>query len=78
MLVCAYPLVLLIRVEFERLFVDHFLQNFFGGLEIVPSPIERLLALWFCLLVVQPLEVRVFQALLNSVTFLGVEHEHLP
>ena len=46
-------------MEFERLVPDHLLQDLFGGLEVIPAPIERLFAFWLNLLVVQAFEVGV-------------------
>lgn len=63
-------------MKLKRLIVDHLLQYLFRRLEVVPRPVERLLALGLGLLVVQALEVRVLQALFHRVAFLRVEHQH--
>ena len=63
-------------MKLQALRIDHVLQNILGGLELVPSPIEGVVAFRLCLLVVEPLKVRVLQALLHSVSLFWVENEH--
>ena len=62
---------------FERFIVDHILKNVPGRLEIVPGPIEGILALRLSLFVVQTFEIGVLQALLDSVSFFRVEDQQL-
>ena len=69
-------IIFLIGMEFKRLLVDHFLENFFRRLKVIPGPIERLLTLWLCLFVMQAFEIGMFKALFDCITFLGVENKH--
>lgn len=69
--------VFLVWVEFERLLVDHFLKDLLGRLEVIPGPIEGLLAFGLGFFIMKALEVGMLQALLYCVALLWVEHEHL-
>jgi hypothetical protein len=69
--------VLLVRVKLEGLLVYHLLQDFLGRLEIVPSPIKWLLALWLGFLIMKSFEIWVLEALLDCVALLGIEDQHL-
>lgn len=64
-------------MEIETLLVDHVLEELLGGLEIVPGPVEHLLADDLLLLVVQSVEVGVSKALLNCVALVWIEGQHL-
>jgi hypothetical protein len=63
----------------ERLVPDHVLQLVLRGLEVVPSPVEGLLALVVDEVDVheQFFEVGVLEAVFDRVALLWVEHEHL-
>lgn len=61
----------------QTFLVDHVLQDILSGLETVPVPIKHLLADHFCLLIMQSVKVRVGQALLDSVSLVGIESQHL-
>jgi hypothetical protein len=65
-----------LRMVVETLIIDHVLKNILGRLEVVPAPVEPLLADELLLLIMQPVEVRMSQALLHSVTFVRVESQH--
>jgi hypothetical protein len=69
--------VLLVRVKLEGLLVYHLLQDFLSRLEIIPSPIKRLFALWLSFLIMESFKVWVLEALLDCVALLGVEDQHL-
>lgn len=75
-MVCSHEVVSL-GMEFQGLVPDHLLEDFLGGLEVVPAPVEWLFAFGLDLLVVEAFEVRVLQALLHRVPLLGVENQHL-
>jgi len=64
-------------MKLKRLLVDHLLQDFLGRLKVVPGPVERFFALRLSLFIVKSLEVRMFQALFDSVALLWVEDKHL-
>ena len=64
------------RVVEQALLIYHILKPFLGGFEVVPPPVKGLLADDFLLFVVQAIEVRMGQALLDSVPFIRVEGEH--
>lgn len=64
-------------MEHQTFIVDHVLEQIFGGLEVVPAPVETLLADDLLLLVMQAIEVGVSQALLNSIPLVRVERQHL-
>jgi hypothetical protein len=53
------------------------LKFLFGWLEVVPRPVEDLLADRLLLLVVQVLEIRVLQAVIHRVPTIWVESDHL-
>lgn len=57
----------------QALLVDHILEEFLGGLEVVPAPVEGLLADHFLLLIMEAVEVRMGQALFNGVSLIGIE-----
>ena len=63
-------------MEFERFIPHHLLKYFLGRLEVVPAPVEWLLALGFYLLVVQAFEIWMLQALLHCVALFWVEYQH--
>ena len=65
-----------LRVEFERLLVDHILEDLLRWLEIVPCPVECFLALRLSLLIMKSFEVGVLQTLLDRVALLRVENQH--
>ncbi len=67
----------IVGVELEGFIVDHILEDFLGGLEIVEAPVEGLLGAWLSLLVMQAFKVRMGEALLDRVAFMRVEDEHL-
>jgi hypothetical protein len=46
-------------MEHQALLVHHVLEDLFRRLEVVPLPVEDLLADWLLLIVVQSVEVRV-------------------
>lgn len=60
----------------QALVVDHVLEEVLGGLEVVPAPVEGLLADHFLLLVVEAVEVGMGQALFDCVALVGVEGQH--
>lgn len=60
----------------QALVVDHVLEEVLGGLEVVPAPVEGLLADHFLLLVVEAVEVGMGQALFDGVALVGVESQH--
>ena len=62
-----------LRVVGQAFVVDHVLEQLFGGFEVVPAPVERLLADLFLLLVVESVEVGMGQALLDGVPLVRVE-----
>lgn len=63
-------------VELQRLIPHHSLQKLFSWLEVVPAPVEWLLAFWLHLFVVQPFEVWVLEALLDCVPLFWIEYQH--
>ena len=65
-----------LRVKIEAFFVDHGLKKFFGGFEVVPAPVKRLLADDFLFFFVEAFEVGVGEAVFDCVPLVGVEGEH--
>lgn len=63
-------------MELERFVPHHLLKYFFGWLEVVPAPIEWLIAFRLYLLIVQALEIRMLQTLLDSVALFRVKDQH--
>lgn len=63
-------------MELKRLLPDHSLQQFLRRLKVVPCPVEWLLTFGLHLLVVQALEIRMFQALFHRVALLRIEYQH--
>ena len=68
---------LVLRVELERFFPYHVLEAFFGWLEVVPGPVEGLVALGLSFFVVESLEVWVLQTLFYSVALFWIKYQHL-
>lgn len=52
------------------------MKEVFCWLEVVPAPVEGLLADHLLLLVMKAVEVRMGEALLNGVALVGVEGQH--
>jgi len=69
-------LLFALGVELEGLFPHHGLEELLGRLEVVPGPVEGILALGLSLLVVQAFEVGVLETLFDGVPFLWVEYQH--
>jgi hypothetical protein len=64
-------------LEFAGLVIDHGLEELSSRLEIVEAPVKGLLRGGFLLFVVQAIEVGVSQAVLDSVSLVGIENQHL-
>lgn len=60
----------------QALVVNHVLEEVLGGFEVVPAPVEGLLADDFLLLVVEAVEVGMGQALFDRVALVGIEGQH--
>lgn len=69
--------VFLVGVELEGLLVDHLLQEIPSRLEVIPGPVEWLLAFRLSFLIVQAFEIGVLETLLDCVALFRVEDEHL-
>jgi hypothetical protein len=64
-------------MKLKRLIINHSLEAFLSGLEIIPSPVKGVVALWLCLLIMKAFKIGVFQGLFYCITLFRVENKHL-
>jgi len=60
----------------QTLLVNHVLKQFFRWLEIIPSPIEHLFTNRLLLFIMQSIEIRMSQTLLDCIAFIWIESQH--